>query len=96
MHYEVATFAANSHTELELKLSTWLRKKRPKEIIAHEFAADGAEYTYCYVLIYVLRELPLPKKRGRLWIPPDEEEKPPVSKSLKMHQWVFGQLKELF
>jgi hypothetical protein len=65
MHYGVRTFAANDHTELELKMSTWLRANRPKKIIAHNFAADGAEYTYCYVIIYEPREIPLPKYRKK-------------------------------
>lgn len=67
LHLAVVTFAANDHTELELKMATWLRSKRPKKIIAHDFAADGAEYTYCYVIIYEPREMPLPKpkKKGR-------------------------------
>lgn len=65
MHYDVVAFAANDHTELEVKMSTWFRKHRPSKIIATNFVADGTEYTYCYVMIYEPRELPLPKTRKK-------------------------------
>ncbi len=41
-HNEVKLMASNDHAELELKISTWLRKARPI-IIDTKFVADGAE-----------------------------------------------------
>jgi hypothetical protein len=65
MHHNIVTFAANDHLELELQMQAWFRKYRPKRIIAHDFAADGTEYAFCYVLIYEPRDLPLPKPKRR-------------------------------
>ena len=60
MHYDVKTLASNDHTELEFLVSGWLREDRPERIIKCQFVADGAEYTYCVLFIYIPRNKPLP------------------------------------
>ncbi len=62
-HYQVRLFASNDHIELEMKLKTWLRSERPKRIIDTRFVADGAEYTYCIMVLYQPQKLPLPDIR---------------------------------
>jgi len=60
MHYDVETLASNDHAELESLISEWLRVTRPERIIKCQFVADGAEYTYCVLFIYIPRTKPLP------------------------------------
>lgn len=61
MHYMVATFASNFHEELELQINSWLQTHCPKRVLSMSFVADGAEYTYCIMLLYEPRQLPLPR-----------------------------------
>ena len=64
-HYEVKLIASNDHTELEFLISEWLRLKRPRIIHDVNFVADGAEYTYCAMLIYEARNVSLPRDMER-------------------------------
>ena len=61
MHYMVELFGSNDHNELELQINSWLRYKRPKRVLRVAFVANGAEYTYAVLVMYVPREKPLPK-----------------------------------
>lgn len=61
MHCMVEIFASNIHSELEVQINSWLRFKKPNRILNLSFVADGAEYTYCVIIMYVPREKPLPK-----------------------------------
>lgn len=58
--YQVRMFASNDHIELEQKLKLWLRSERPKKIIETRFVADGAEYTYCIMVLFEPVNLPVP------------------------------------
>ncbi|OPY64127.1 MAG: hypothetical protein A4E56_00181 [Pelotomaculum sp. PtaU1.Bin065] len=57
----VEMFASNDHLELEIQLNAWLRAKRPRKILSIRFVADGAEYTYAVLILYLPREKHLPK-----------------------------------
>jgi hypothetical protein len=61
MHCMVELFASNSHSELEMQINTWLRSKKPSRILDVSFVADGAEFTYCVMIMFVPKEKPLPK-----------------------------------
>lgn len=65
MHYEVELFASNDHTQLEVDIQTWLRVKRPKQILNVSMVADGAEYTYCVMFLFEPRAKPLPRDRKK-------------------------------
>ena len=60
-NYKVELLAENNHNDLENEINAWLQAKRPNRIIDIRFVADGAEYTYCTLILYVPREKPLPK-----------------------------------
>lgn len=55
MFFMVQVFASNNHTDLELEINAWLRYKRLSKILKLEMVADGAEYTYCVLILYVPR-----------------------------------------
>lgn len=61
MHVMVELLASNSHSELELEINSWLRIKRPSRVLNVCFVADGSQYTYCVLIMYVPREKPLPR-----------------------------------
>ena len=61
MHFMVELFASNSHNELDMQINLWLRTKRPGRILNVSFVANGAEFTYCVLVMYVPREKPLPR-----------------------------------
>jgi len=65
MFYEVKLFASNDHLELEMQIATWLRAKKPKIINQVEFVADGAEYTYCVLILFEPQAKPLPRDRKK-------------------------------
>lgn len=58
--YAVELIASNDHLELEEKIRYWLRKYRPKRVFDTNFVADGAEYTYCVMILYEPRSKELP------------------------------------
>jgi hypothetical protein len=53
MFYSVEVFAASDHLKLQQQFNAWLRYERPKKIISVEFVADGAEFTYCVLVLYL-------------------------------------------
>lgn len=53
MHYNVEVFAASDHTKLQQMMNAWFRYERPQRIISTNFVADGAEYTYCVLVLYL-------------------------------------------
>lgn len=61
MYCMVEIFASNSHSELEIQMNAWLRLKKPSRIINLSFVANGAEYSYGVLILYVPREKPLPR-----------------------------------
>lgn len=61
MYTMVELFASNNHNELELQINAWLRAKKPSKIIKLAFVANGAEFTYCVLIMYVPRSKPLPR-----------------------------------
>jgi len=49
--------------ELQMQINAWLRMKRPRRTRFY-FVADGAEFTYCVLIVYAPREKPLPKYKS--------------------------------
>jgi|GEM_PF-2663180 len=60
-HYKVELLADNSHNDLEMQINAWFRTHKPARVIDIRFVADGAQYTYCVLILYVPKEKPLPK-----------------------------------
>ena len=59
----VELIASNDHLELQMQINAWLRIKRPRRTRFY-FVADGAEFTYCVLIVYAPREKPLPKYKS--------------------------------
>jgi len=59
--YQAELLAGNNHENLEEEINVWLKLKRPERIVDVCFVADGAEFTYCILILYVPRVKPLPK-----------------------------------
>lgn len=60
-YYQTELLAANDHNDLEQELNAWLSMRRPLRVIDINFVADGAEFTYCVLILYLPREKPLPR-----------------------------------
>lgn len=69
MHYMVELFASNDHDELELQINGWLRAHRPKQVVSTAFVADGAEFTYCIMILYEPKQVPLPRYKQEKYPP---------------------------
>ncbi len=54
--YRSFFLADNSHQGLQRRLNTWLRKAKPDRIHSVRMTADGAEFTYCVLVLYVVSE----------------------------------------
>lgn len=48
---KVKLFADNDHLNLQHDINLWIKKKRPK-VLRWLFVADGAEFTYCVLVVY--------------------------------------------
>lgn len=55
MNYRVEIFASNDHKALQRHFNTWLRYERPERIQDIRMVADGAEFTYCVMVLYLMR-----------------------------------------
>jgi hypothetical protein len=60
--------ATNDHEDLELMINTWLRNERPERIRDIQFVANGSEFTYAVLVLYV----PSRKKPVTYPLPGDE------------------------
>ncbi len=60
-HYKVELLASNNHNELEMEINAWLRIHKPSRILDVRMVADGSQYTYCVLMLYVPKGKPLPK-----------------------------------
>ena len=58
--------ATNDHEDLELMLNTWLRNERPERIRDIQFVANGSEFTYAVLIMYVPS-----RKKPRVYPLPD-------------------------
>ncbi len=45
--------ATNDHEDLQLQLNVWLRNERPERVHSIQFVANGSEFTYCVLIMYV-------------------------------------------
>ena len=56
MKYSIELLASNHHETLEKEIRAWLAYERPERIVSVQFVADGAEFTYCAMFLYLKRE----------------------------------------
>lgn len=52
--YQCKCFASNDHRELQEQVNAWLQQQRPTRVHQIEMVADGAEFTYVVLAIYVV------------------------------------------
>jgi hypothetical protein len=48
---QVKLFADNDHLNLQSELNAWLEKNAP-DVLQWLFVADGAEFTYCVLVVH--------------------------------------------
>lgn len=51
MELKIKLFADNDHLNLQSELNAWVEKNQP-DILNWLFVADGAEFTYCVLVVY--------------------------------------------
>lgn len=54
--YHVELLASNDHEVLEQNIQAWLDYEEPEKIYSVEFVADGAEFTYCVMFLYLKKQ----------------------------------------
>lgn len=52
MNYRSEFLASNDHKELQELFNDWLKIEKPRRIFDVSFVADGAEFTYCVMVLY--------------------------------------------
>ncbi len=48
---QVKLFADNDHLNLQSDINDWLQRNEP-QVLSWNFVADGAEFTYCVLVVY--------------------------------------------
>ena len=48
---QVKLFADNDHLNLQSELNAWLKRDAP-DVLQWLFVADGAEFTYCVLVVH--------------------------------------------
>ena len=51
VEFNVKLFADNDHLNLQAEINAWVKKNHPK-VLRWLFVADGAEFTYCVLVVY--------------------------------------------
>ncbi len=51
MKLKIKLFADNDHLNLQADLNAWVGKNEP-DVLRWLFVADGAEFTYCVLVVY--------------------------------------------
>lgn len=51
--YMVELLASNDHNELEVLINGWLATVNPSRILQIAFVADGSQYSYAVLILYV-------------------------------------------
>jgi len=55
MRYQAHLVASNDFEDLENQLNSWLDRVRPGRIHTIAFTADGLEFTYCVLVLFVAK-----------------------------------------
>ena len=56
INYSVELLASNDHEKLEEHINAWLGYEKPERIVSVGFVADGAEFTYCALILYLKKK----------------------------------------
>jgi hypothetical protein len=54
--YHVEVLASNDHEQLGKNIQSWLDYEEPEKIFFAEFVADGAEFTYAVMFVYLKKK----------------------------------------